>query len=206
MLKQITAVFGAAILTASCGILDTDDKGKKAEENAPALAGTWETECVENSALELSRSKREYSFNAVGDFDKTESYYAADDCGNADVVYTVKGTYDDKGNSPDNQDVTMINFTINEALVTVNSDTAIDAMNAVKLCGISDWAVGKETDVTGKDCMGSKVNKGDVIFEVYKLEDDNSDLYFGQNFVFLTETNASERPTDVNRDVLFTRQ
>ena len=204
MLKRI--LLSTTLLVSSCGIINTAEKGKKSEENAPELAGDWKSACVANSALKLSHTQRDFNFNAIGDFDKTESFFKDDLCDESFVTYQVMGTYDEKGENPENADIQMINFTVNEANLTADTGGAVTILNGLKFCGISDWKMGEERNITSQDCTGFKVNKGDVIFESYKLEDNNSDLYLGQKFVFLAKDNSNERPKDVNKNAGFTRE
>lgn len=187
-----------------CGIFDTKDKGKKIQQNDSEIAGKWQSNCVGAETLELTHTQREYNFNAIGDFDKTERFYANKSCSNPGFTYQISGTYAALGSHHDNNEIKQVNFTVDKAVVTVNSKGAVDLLNDASLCGKSDWAVGSETDITGKNCAGFSVKKGDVVFDVYDLQDGN--LYFGQKFFFLSSDDADSRPDSISEDVVFKRK
>lgn len=195
----VLLVIGLSVI--SCSIFKTDKKGKKAAQNEISIAGNWKTPCIGSDVFGLTRTIREFNISSIGDFDKTESFYKDDACETVQAVYTVSGTYDALGKDAENKGVEDINFTVNNAYLTVSSESMLGVLNGASMCGIADWSTGKKAEITGKSCGGVITAKGDVIFDVYSLRGEK--LYFGQKFFFMSEDDADSRPKDVQTDVQY---
>lgn len=183
---------------------DTTETGKKLETTPEELRGTWLSGCVKTTVLGLTSTQREYILNAIGDFDRKERYFSDANCQNLVATYKVIGTVEAKGQNPDKPEIDMLNFTINNAYLTLNADNITGVLNTTRLCGKADWAVGAETEVTNADCQGSTVKKGEVQFDSYDVRD--GQLYLGQKFLFLAKENANDRPTQLATDVPYAKQ
>jgi hypothetical protein len=120
------------------------------------------------------------------------------------ATYKVIGTLETKGPNPDNPNLNMINFTVNEAFITVTNASIIEDLNQMKLCGRTAWQVAEPVHVTHASCEGSKVQKGGVQFDSYALR--NGQLYFGGGSLFLAKDNASERPSELDESVPYSRR
>lgn len=202
-IKTVT-VFLVTIMAVSCDAFKTKSKGKKIDQTTTALAGDWQTDCVAADVLEMTRVRRQFVFSAVGDFEKKEYYYKDDACTNLELTYAVSGTYDAVGEGKDYTKLTNINFTISNSRIMVNSDGLIDTLKTLSLCDKSDWVVSKEIDITGVSCAGYTTKKGDVIFDVFTLND--KALRLGQKFIFLSDDDADDRPKNVVSEIVYTRR
>jgi len=209
-MKKHSKILAALILPlALLGCKDDDDTteiGQNIQATPDELRGTWKSDCVGSDVLNLPATQREYVFNAIGDFDRVERFYSDSGCQNLVATYKVIGTVEAKGHNPESSDpeVNMVNFTVNNAMLTVNSDTIIDALNTMKLCGKADWALNQETEVTNADCEGSRIGKGSVQFDSYDVRD--GQLYLGQKFLFLSKDDASARPKELDTSTPFHKQ
>lgn len=202
---RIFAVLSVPLAAMACKKDEkTSETGKKLENTPAELRGTWQSPCVGTTTLNLVSTQREYVFNAIGDFDRVERYYSDSNCQNLVATYKVVGTVETKGSNPAKPDLDMINFTVNEASMTVKSDSILNDLNTMKLCGKSDWKVNEEVQVTNAECEGSQVQKGGVQFDSYDIRD--GQLYLGQKFLFLAKDNASERPTELDSKVPYMKK
>ncbi|WP_141734137.1 hypothetical protein [Oligoflexus tunisiensis] len=182
----------------------TSETGQKLRSTPTELRGTWLSDCMSTTTLNAVSSQREFVINAIGDFDRLERYYSDPNCQHLVATYKVVGTVETKGPNPDKPDLEMINFTVNEAYITVTSDTILDDLNRMKLCGHTDWSVAEPVHVTNAACEGSKVQKGGVQFDSYDIRDGH--LYLGESLMFLAKDNASDRPSELDLKVPFTRR
>jgi hypothetical protein len=199
-MRRHTTILAAGIMLIAGLACKKDEKtsetGKKLESTPADLRGTWQSGCVGTTTLNMVASQREYVFNAIGDFDRLERYFSDANCQNLVATYKVVGTVEVKGPNPDEHGVDMINFTVNEAYMTVKSEAILEKLNAMKFCGRSDWRLNEDVHVTNAECEGSKVQKGGVQFESYDIR--NGQLYMGQTLMFLGKDNASDRPTELD--------
>jgi hypothetical protein len=115
----------------------------------------------------------------------------------------VEGTVQEKGDLPENPELDMLNFSVSEVYIKLNSEVLQNALNTTNFCGISDWAVGQERDVSGADCRGFSIKKGDVIQEV--VDDREGTLYFANNFALLL-SKTDDRPNVIDDKIPYHKQ
>ncbi len=187
----------------ACGDNDDDNNDNVIEEIPTNYVGLYKTDCVANSVLDLSHTIRTIDIQADGGFSRTEEYFGSDSCQDSGLKLRVDGTVQEKGDLPENPQLDMLNFSVSDVFITVNSEALQKTLNATKFCGVSDWAVGQERTVSGADCRGFTIKKGDVIQEV--VDDREGTLYFGRNFaLLLNQTN--DRPTEIDENVPYHKQ
>ncbi|MGE0173976.1 MAG: hypothetical protein AB7T49_14360 [Oligoflexales bacterium] len=205
MKLKALVIAACSLSMVSCGAIDKAKKrAKKAKHSNPAMLGTWDTDCRENSVLELTHGQKEYIFDLEGKFTKKEYLFDNEGCENKAAVYEVDGDYKDLGENKENHEVKNIDFKITEAHLTIYSDAAVKAMNAVKFCGINTWEKGEKKDLLGQECSGYLVpNNGDMVYDVYDVSDDT--LTFGGNFLFLSDKDPSQRPTKTDQDLVYNK-
>jgi hypothetical protein len=202
-IKIMVTLCLAAGLATGCGdSFKTTKKGKKAEQISMDLNGIWESSCHKNDWFDFSQSRERYTFGALGDFD-LKMEISSDDCQTIDQVMELYGTYDDLGASAAQPEAKNINFTLSKATITPKSEEAVKVLNRIEYCSIKEWAVDKKVDVTDKECAGTSYRKGDVILDLYRLEENR--LYFGKRFFTTTPAPSSDRPTEVDKDRTFNR-
>lgn len=197
-------LIGLTSVLVSCGYLWKGSGDKKIQQQDSALVAKWKTECVGADALNLSHARRTIEFTMLGNFEKYENFYESDKCDNTQLAYKVEGTYATLGKNEDKDDLKNINFTVNKASLVPHSQAAADNMNTMNLCGENTWKQNEPKDITGKDCKGFTVERGDVIYDVYQVEGKN--LYFGQKFFFLASDDADSRPDSVTKESPYLRQ
>jgi hypothetical protein len=207
-MRTETFIPGIAVLAAlatGCGGFDTKDKGKKGSENDAALTGTWETGCLAADALELAHKQSTLIFSAVGDFDRISVLHANEACSSPAVEVAVHGTYDVVGEAEGVEGgADNLNFTIHSATATPKSEDAVRLLSAAKYCGLADWSVDKEVDVAGKECLGERVDQGQVVFDIYRIDD--TKLLIGDTLNWFDNTDAKERPTELAADRPYVKQ
>ncbi|MGE0171892.1 MAG: hypothetical protein AB7T49_03870 [Oligoflexales bacterium] len=205
-MKIAVALMSSALLV-SCGAFEKSKKQvKKVSRSDPELVGTWNTDCTESSALDLTHGQKEVIFDLAGSFKKKEYLYDNEGCMNKSATYEVEGDYKDTGKNETNPDIKNIDFKPMTANFTLHSDALVKAMNLAKFCGISDWKKDSKRDVLGRDCMGYSVpKKEEKVLDVYNIKD-RKELYFGGNFLFLSENDPSKRPEDIDPDLLYSKK
>lgn len=198
-MKQINKILGLGLVlgTLGCGAKSTSESGRKADEIDTNLAGSWQTACNSADWLGMVKSQSTYGFSAVGDFDKSSSYYT-DNCVQSSFEVALKGTTSSLGDSKSVAGAKDINFTITTATLTSKTDNATTLLNAgTGYCGKKDWKTGEKTDILGKDCAGGSYKNGAVIFDVYKIE--KSILTLGKSgMIWGTKKAADQRPTELD--------
>lgn len=147
----------------------------------------------------VKSSRIEYHF--VGD-NVTHStvYYQSTNC-TGEPAYTFKeiGTFK-SDNSKDIDGGRPIDMNFKNVYVNVSSDAGRDAANSAKLCGVSNWEKGKDTDVTVHSadltCNNAQLPRSD--YNIYRL--DGGTLYWGS---VLPVTDEADRPTKLQKNIQF---
>lgn len=199
----VSSVLALGLFSVACGKDDNND-GQTVENIPTQLAGTYKTDCTQNSVLGLTSTDRQLDFSAVGDFDRTEIYYTGDACGSAPALtYKVSGTVQEQGKLPSDQTLDMLNFAVSNASIIPGTDALVATMNTTRFCGKTDWALNTEVSIDSLDCSGFTIKKGDVIQDVY--DDREGTLYFGKKFALLLKE-TGDRPTEIDEDVAYHKQ
>jgi hypothetical protein len=199
-LKITTATVGCfvAVAVAGCGAFETKKKGGKADEIETELTGTWRQECIGVDFLEIANKKDAYTFSALGDFERKLELYSGDNCEDLQGTLRSSGTYSVVGDAEDVDDAQNLNFTVREMTLEPESDDLARALSAAKYCGVKDWSVDKEVSLVSRDCAGESVDEGEVVFDIYNVEDDV--LYLGNANKWFDKTDASDRPDELDTD------
>lgn len=186
------------VVLAGCGRIDKKDSEKTntpADQRDLSLVGAWERGCESVDLLGLQSHKIRLDFNAGFGFSREQTLFAGSTCADERIVEKQVGTYGRVGDAKDIPGAHQINFTIKDAYVTPRNDQGVADLNKVKYCGIADWAVGVERKVTNIACK-SGFNEGQVLFDVYKVEQNS--LQLGQAGFLLDGSTDSARPTALN--------
>lgn len=199
----LSSVLALSMVSYACKDDDSND-GQTIENIPNQLAGDYRVACSQNSVLGLTSTVRDLSFSSVGDFDKKETYYADDACGEAPALtYRVVGTVAALGDLPSNPTLDLINFTVAEAYITPGTQALVDTLNTTNFCGQKDWALNTEKSIADLECNDFTIAKGAVIEDVY--EDRDGTLYFGKKFALLLNE-TGERPTEVDLDLPYAKR
>ena len=181
-------------ITAGCGMFSTKNKGEKARENDNALTGQWRNGCSKLDWLGFAYHQETLKFSAIGDCDRVTTLFSDSSCTNATATLSERGTYASLGASRVAAGAQDINFTVTQATVTADSDDAVSLLNNASYCGISTWQKNQAVDVMGKTCDGSNHPKGEVIFDVYRVDNDSKRLETGKGTLFVDKSDANSRP------------
>lgn len=198
------AVSLTALSLAACGWFGTKKKGTKAVQVDFKLAGQWRSNCVGADVLKLAHASMQYNFSALADYEKKETFYSDAGCAEPAFSYKTSGTYAEIGKHEGLEGAKDINFTIQKASLTVHAQDILDELNSSELCGIKDWTVGREVDITNKDCQGFTVKPGDTVVDVYKLGE--KELVFGKKIQLLASDDADSRPSSLATDAIYRKQ
>ena len=196
-------IAGLATVAVGCGSDSSDDVADAGRNlaRAPDLQGAWVSTCdgFGVGPLQLS-GKAYYAFEPL-QYKKKIALYADKQCAtqNAEVRYTGEFNIGNSDDLPEGQNrVDLVPKTI---VVKATSQAGVDALNAAKLCGVSDWTINASRDVTAAakqgDCLAERIEA--TQYDVYSLDDKT--LRFGSAYLLGAPTKAESRPSKLNERV-----
>jgi hypothetical protein len=204
--KFLTHTVVVATLNGGCGMFTSEKSGKKLEENDRKLAGEWEGACVQQDWFGFAYQQQTLRFSSIGDFDRTTALYSDQQCHEAVGILVERGTYAALGESKTAEGAHDINLTISAATVRPQSSESADQFNEKKYCGINDWQRDQAKDVLGRECSGVSHPNGEVVYDIYRLENEGSRLLTGKGSIFESGNDAASRPTRLNDKQTFKRK
>lgn len=193
-------------LLVSCGLTEKDKKRAKSAKETIEVAGTWTTKCINRNFLVTSVYQREQlEFSIRNNFEKQIIRHDDEDCKDENFRTTIRGGYEVLGESDKAKHGKDINFTIRSIHITAFTPGMVTTLNDASYCGIDNWQADNERNVTGRDCVGLAVDRGDVLFDVYKIEDER--LYLGKTFLGFDEpVKLNLRPNKFDESKVYKRK
>lgn len=204
--KIFATTLTIGVVLSACGAFGTKEKGRKAKETDTSLAGEWRGTCNKLDWLGLTSNRQVLTFSAVGDFDRVTTVYSDNACNLSGATVTERGTVATLGKSNFVADAKDINFTVSTATIAPANDDSAKSLNTVSYCGRTDWQKDVTVDVLGKECLGKNHAKGEVNFDIYRLDGDKKLLTFGKGSIWLDKSDASTRPTELDETKVFEKQ
>jgi hypothetical protein len=198
-LSIVTTAVVMAFASVGCG-----DAANKAAElagigSADLQHRFQQEKCSESLALKIiggsKRTTLEFSGDSVA---RNEQFFSEGDCKEAvavDVIY--RGRFEKKDEIQ--EDVHQLNLSYGQVVVIPRTEAGVNALNTINLCGTSDWAIGREVDVTavsrGATCPvdGTPQN----IFDIYTIQDDV--LFLGKGDA-ASKATPETRATELDRE------
>ena len=209
MLKQKTlatiptSALCAALLGAlvGCGSDSSDDVSDSAKNltREPSLQGAWVSTCDTAKPLEAS-AKATFRFGPLR-YEKSILLFKDGGCTQELAKAVYRGEFKIGRATDLKEGLNRIDLNPKTLAITASTQAGVDALNLINLCGITDWALGQERDVTagaadGK-CLTERINQ--TQYDVYRLEEKK--LTFGSIFVFGAPVQIDKRPTDIGNKV-----
>lgn len=155
--------------------------------SAGVLEGRWAQPCQ----LQTVREETFAGTSAT----LLENYYYKTDCSQALMSIRNTGTY----TSTDDQ----LDFTFAQITISLKDIMMVEDFNSRAVCGVADWQLYQERDVTGLECAlitGAKPMKiskaGSQRFGIYKVQGDL--LYFGRLEPGRDALSPEKRPTTLD--------
>ena len=207
-MKRFFLMAVSLVALMGCG---AKEKIEKALDIDADLLGQFRTKCTEVTVFDgLPNAIRKVNFTPTGGFKMTDYYYLDDACKDPVLLTEREGDYKAEGELKENKNIKKINFTTDHVYLTVKSQAAIDILSnsPFDICGIKDWdnRLNKKIELTDKKCLGKKMpRKGDVNFDVYRVEDEGKKLYMGKAITFELRDDSDDRPRKVDRELVFTK-
>ena len=197
---RLLTILSLVLLTA-CGADDSDDSSVTATANAPEIAGTWVSNCIESGTVYLRAT---YSFTgAVNNL--TVSAYS-DECINliqtdfsvrtfslGDAVEGLSETY-------------QIDYTTSSVTRTIRDAAFVAEYNNIAAFGYSDWSLNTAKDVTGRAATSTDTPQaaaGSIMYQIVRVVGDK--IYVGDSATGDT-TSPGARPSSLNTSFVFDRQ
>ncbi len=204
--KILAQTIIAASITSGCGVFSSEKSGKKLEENDRKLAGEWQGACTKQDWFGFAYQQQTLRFSSVGDFDRATAMYSDQQCREAVGTLEEHGTYAALGESKTAKGAHDINFTISSATVRPQSTSAAGEFNSKQYCGFDNWQRDQPKDVLGRECAGVKHPNGEVVYDIYRLENEDKRLLTGKGSIFFCADDAASRPTKLNDEQTYTRK
>jgi len=180
-----------------------------ADETATELAtkGEWTSPCLDMGVAwevaGLSSQKEQYNFYADGV--KSVNLYGADNCTAAKIELKYSG--DTNVGEEDANGHNTIDLNFDKVTAKVLDQATADTLNSavVPSCGINDWAVGVERDVTAEaGSLTCPIGKAVHVYDIIKTG--GSFIKFGKADGALDKSAPDKRPAVIDDAIVYDRK
>jgi hypothetical protein len=207
-MKKFLLISAMSLLAVACG---KDDKNpftnaKEAIEDKDLQGKNFESQCsiepvdalltgiLSGGQASVKSSRVAYRFEG-SNITRTTVLFANLNCDGEAFRYSETGTFNVTKNQRTNDGAYFIDINYKKLELSMTTDVGVVSANAIKLCGIQDWAVSQSREVTAqaKDatCYGTVVPR--VNNNVYRL-DEGKILMLGTQSL----ENGSPRPSGLS--------
>jgi hypothetical protein len=207
-LKSVLVMSALAVLTLSACDNSSDNIGDELDERAAEAEskGTWRSPCLDMSlgweVVGLDSQREDYEF--TDDVRKTIKLFNEDNCTDERIEITYSGDANVGNETAEGNNMLDLNF--NRVTAKILNQETVDALNSavVPSCGINDWQLNVERDVTAQagqaNCLiGPAVSVYDII------KTGGSFIKFGVAEGDRDKSAPDRRPTRINDDLVYTR-
>lgn len=184
-MKKVLLLITMSFLAVACG---KDEKNpftnaKEAIEDKDLQGKNFESECsiepldalltglLSGGQASVKSSRVAYRFEGAN-VTRTTVLFANLNCDGEAFRYSETGTFNITKNQRTNDGAYFIDFKYKKLILKMTTDVGVVSANAVKLCGVSDWASNQERDVTAQakdvSCYGTVVPRENN--NVYRLD------------------------------------
>ena len=198
------------VVIAACGLMAVSCNKSDGSNPIPGitqalkatdLQATWHSNCSKIEGALFSHEKKQIDLHNDSAVMNTQLYAPTDsNCSTPFVQLDEEGTFQTGGGSPGGN-----NLQIDVKTVAYKPLTALGAaaLNAVSLCGISNWEANKGQEVTAATGNGQCwVKSPRTIYDIYTIE--GTTLFIGKG-TEREKTSAEKRPTELDRNMPFTK-
>ena len=208
----ITALsLGVVACVAGCGKKSSDeskaqaDNNLKAKGNAAIQTASYTTDCssanLDFAGVKFPGARTDYDLSDLG-FTKKQFYFT-DDCKTSAFFVQEKGQVAVIGNSGAIPGALEEDFKYEHTTVTLTNEALVKAFNLIKACGVSDWAVNVEKDVSNQADQALCPGKASPRIALEVVLVDNNTMLMGAN----TNQDATKgRPVQLDRTTVFKKQ
>lgn len=168
-----------------------------------AIVGSWEGPCDKSEILNLGgRASLKFSPN---DFQREVQLFGNDKCESFNISVITSGEFTLGSGEGYPEKVYPVDYHFNKVVVKPLTDAGVKALESGALCGVKDWKVNEEKDLTsvsGKlGCVLPAMPSS--VFDVVRVDDKT--LKTGALGLPFAPNKAESRPKDVS-NVTFTRK
>ena len=208
-LKSALVVGAFSVLALNGCNKSAKEIGKDIDETATELAtkGEWTSPCLDMSVAwevaGLSSQKEQYNFYADGV--KSVNLYGADNCTAAKIELKYSG--DTNVGEEDANGHNTIDLNFDKVTAKVLDQATADTLNSavVPSCGINDWAVGVERDVTAEaGSLTCPIGKAVHVYDIIKTG--GSFIKFGKADGALDKSAPDKRPAVIDDAIVYDRK
>lgn len=182
-MKKFLLILSLPLAFVACDNKKNPIEAAKVAAKDKDLQGTYQSECNSDPLTALwsgvstgfqasvKSSRTQYIFEGQ-DVTRKYAIYNNANCDGEAYVYEETGTFDISPDKRTNDNAKVIDMKFDKVELTVSSDAGVKVANAQALCGLKDWAKGKQADVTAQSpnlvCYAAKVPRQDS--NVYHLD------------------------------------
>lgn len=198
-----------------CGDDDDDGKGIVEETQdtvanlieAYELAGTWTSACAGFNAFSdlLDASAKEIIVFGGNNQNLNYSIYSDAQCEEEVAKLRYMGNYALEEDAQERDQYVEIDTTIKNVFLTPRTQPFVDTLNTASWCGISNWQVDQEQEITANLGQGTcqlPVRLQQTTFGLIQVD---GDKLYRSSPLSPAPTSEDGRPTSVNRDVVYQR-
>jgi len=167
-------------LSTSCGEkLSTSTKDESASVSTELLAGTWTSECIDNTTATTSTKTVLVFSEAADNLSSTSTNYSDLNCVTTNFVISTKLntlSLGSKSTTDLNQIITKFTGVVSDiTLEPITSNTAT-SLNIDSYCGLTSWSSATQTSIAGLTCDSITYKTKNAIY--YNLIQINSEKTF----------------------------
>ena len=177
--------------------------------DGPVPIGNWTSQCAWLAAPAAGPTSVGGHFVQVayqfkdGKFTQTVSFHTEWDgyCQMQPAMQTIiSGNYTLGSELPGIQHARQIDFISTSALYVPLSPDQVSSLNAIAYCGVTDWTLGKATEVLGKVCNFNP--EGEPIYQIFQvyLVDGKRQMFLGLPDQTHDSRTPATRPYQLNLD------
>ncbi len=163
-MKNVNLILLSVILASGISL-----QGCKKKSTDTELEGTWTAACKDGGDGSSSQQSLEFDGSAVT---INFSMYADAACTTSLLSVEIAGTFDIGADSTVVTGATVLDITIATFKITPQSADGATFLNTSTICGLTNYASGTTSDVTGLDCTGftGTISAGDTMLTIYQID------------------------------------
>jgi len=196
----------SSLILSGCGKsadqIAQDARNVVQNESNRASSTSWISDCQVQGLPGIAMTEKEIFDISPQHATKKVIYFSDTKCNDVSFVVQYKGTAQIHDGDPQNKNAKTIDFSFQQVTLTPVTDVTKGLLNTGSICGISNYQTNTETDITSGSGKATCPSKGArSTYNVILINGNH--MYLGGDG---DQTDANERPSQVDTNKPFTRQ